>query len=273
MFGQLPLSKSLSIAFCACLALWVFYLSPFDPGSGLTSFHSDKEASTIFRHDFVPCNDAHGQLITPDLKTAGDERTFDYAPQPYAGSYTALKLPHTWTTASERYRQYGFNRSSNEPLRWDHVDWAQLQKDCLLRNLAYGADRDAVPLISAARRMSLPRLNNHAMPEALRLRPSRPKTTTGRTAIVIRGYSSFKFKEEDFWNLRSLITETSLSYGGKYSVYLLVDVKGDADVFHNAAEYERVLKESVPAEFRNMTVLIDQKNLLAGWYSKIGEHR
>lgn len=102
--------------------------------------------------------------------------------------------------------------------------------------------------------------------------PPRQKHTTGRTAIIVRGYSTFSFTGQDLWNLRALITETSLRYAGRYSVYLLIDVKGDFDVMHNPEHYESVLT-SIPTEFQNMTILFDQKYFLKAWYPMILEHR
>lgn len=100
----------------------------------------------------------------------------------------------------------------------------------------------------------------------------RPKVTSGRTAILVRGWSTFEFKEEDYLNLRALITETSLRYRGQYTVILLVDVKGDYDVIRTRRQYQEILN-TIPREFRAMTVLFDQHNFLRAWYPRVNEHR
>lgn len=113
------------------------------------------------------------------------------------------------------------------------------------------------------------------MPPAFdrQLSPKRPKRTSGRTAIILRGWSTFEFKEQDLLHIRALITEASLASGGRYTVILLVDVKGgDLDVFGNPADYQTVL-DSIPPEFRNMTVLFDQRHFLRAWYPKVSEWR
>lgn len=101
---------------------------------------------------------------------------------------------------------------------------------------------------------------------------ARRKETTGRTAILLRGWSTFEFHDSNFWHLRSLIMETALAYGGRYTVILLADVQHSDDILSNATHYDEVM-QTIPAEFRNMTVLFDQEGTLKSWYPRVSDHR
>ena len=86
-----------------------------------------------------------------------------------------------------------------------------------------------------------------------------------RTAVVIRCWDEFAWREEDVMNLRSLISELSLASGGRYDVHLLVQVKNDAahPVWADAETYRRRIEESVPAEFRGLVTLWTETQMLA----------
>lgn len=121
-----------------------------------------------------------------------------------------------------------------------------------------------------SRRLAPPSWKNFAV-------SARPKTTSGRTAIVLRLWSTFEFGEEDAFSLRALITETALAYGGEYAVFVLLDVKpehlrDDADLFSESGYYDELLDHLVPREFRNMTVLFHTE-FLEQWYSNLHESR
>lgn len=196
------------------------------------------------------------------------------APNPYAGSYEELHLEQTWTTADDRYGPYGKRGSSGdrqESGTWDSIDWAQLQNDCLLANVHASVPEASVSLLSPSRKLRSPTrresghwlFSDHVKP--------RPKTTTGRTAILLRGWSTFRYQPQDLWNIRSLITETALAYGGRYTVVLLVDVQDSDDVVRNSTKQDTVMA-SIPPELRNMTVFFDQEGLLKSWYPRIEKH-
>lgn len=197
-------------------------------------------------------------------------------PKPYGGSYAEMNLPFTWSTAQERYGAYGFAQETsvgpNQSVDWTKVDWADLQNQCLQRNTKEEYKHTIKPL-SASRRLRLPTWEEGGHWLLSRKTPPRPKITSGRTAIVLRGWSTFEFKGEDYWNLRSLIAETALRHGGRYTVILLVDIKDPGlDVWKTPQNYEKVLL-NIPREFRNMTLLFDQHRFLTKWYPRVGEHR
>ena len=77
-----------------------------------------------------------------------------------------------------------------------------------------------------------------------------------RSAIVFRAYDGFKYTSDMLRVMRSVITELVLGSGGEYEAYLLLQVKDDSKpIFTDPTVYERVVHESVPKEFWNITIL------------------
>ncbi len=98
--------------------------------------------------------------------------------------------------------------------------------------------------------------------------------TTRRTALVIRAYSSFNYKPQVMWHLRSLITETALKTSGEYAVILLVHVQDPRwDIFASQENYDTAFAAAnIPPELQSIAVLWDD-SLLKSWYSAVKEHR
>jgi hypothetical protein len=93
-----------------------------------------------------------------------------------------------------------------------------------------------------------------------------------RTAIIFRAWEGYNYTSEDLINLRATIAETSLAFGGEYTVFILVDVKDkERHIFSNDENYLRAVDELVPPEFRDLAVLFDE-TLLESWYPKIKTH-
>ena len=78
-----------------------------------------------------------------------------------------------------------------------------------------------------------------------------------RSALVLRCWDSFSWREEDVLNVRSLISELSLASGGRYDVHLLVQVKDDSryPVLADEEIYRQRIRESVPKEFQGIATL------------------
>ncbi|CAG8972639.1 hypothetical protein HYALB_00011377 [Hymenoscyphus albidus] len=85
-----------------------------------------------------------------------------------------------------------------------------------------------------------------------------------RTAVVIRSYDDFQYREEDILQLRAMISELSLGSGGEYDVHLLVQVKDEAKhpIWADEQTYQEHLNASVPEEFRSMTTLWSTTQML-----------
>ncbi|KAI1382150.1 hypothetical protein F4677DRAFT_401043 [Hypoxylon crocopeplum] len=86
-----------------------------------------------------------------------------------------------------------------------------------------------------------------------------------RTAIVIRCWDEYFWKEEDVMNIRSLISELALASGGRYDVHLLVQVKNDAahPIWADAATYQRRIEETTPLEFRGLVTFWTETQMLS----------
>ncbi|KZZ98806.1 hypothetical protein AAL_02357 [Moelleriella libera RCEF 2490] len=89
--------------------------------------------------------------------------------------------------------------------------------------------------------------------------------STSRTAIVIRCWDQFLFREDDIANLRSMIAELNLASGGRYDVHLLVQVKEDGKhpIWADHEAYEKRIKETIPKEFQGLVTLWTETQMLA----------
>lgn len=77
-----------------------------------------------------------------------------------------------------------------------------------------------------------------------------------RIAVLIRTWHDFPYNEEHIIYLRSLITELCIQSGAEFSVHLMVHVRdGDAQIWADDEIYQRVLNDSLPAEFRGLGTL------------------
>ena len=101
--------------------------------------------------------------------------------------------------------------------------------------------------------------------------PATPKEETvpaikvPRTAVVIRCWDEFEWREEDIMNIRSLIMELSLASGARYDVHLLVQVKNDAKypIWADDGAYRSKIEETIPAEFRGLVTLWTETQMLS----------
>ncbi|GAP86124.1 hypothetical protein SAMD00023353_0302570 [Rosellinia necatrix] len=86
-----------------------------------------------------------------------------------------------------------------------------------------------------------------------------------RTAIVVRCWDEFLWREEDVMNMRSLITEMVLASGGRYDIHILAQVRNDAahPIWADSDTYHRRIEEAIPAEFRGLVTLWTETQMLA----------
>ncbi|ODH50411.1 hypothetical protein GX48_03526 [Paracoccidioides brasiliensis] len=83
-----------------------------------------------------------------------------------------------------------------------------------------------------------------------------------RTAVIIRTWSEYKYNKEEIIYLRSLITELSLTSGGEYTLHFLIQVKDDnLQIWSDDETYRRVLRDSLPNEFRGMGTLWSERQM------------
>ncbi|KAF2836837.1 hypothetical protein M501DRAFT_1018714 [Patellaria atrata CBS 101060] len=234
---------------------------------------NNNHVPTWTRGKRIACRGPRGRFLDKSRDDRLWEEILDIPyPEPAAGSHEALKLRKTWMTADGRYGAYGYNEGkesySRKRVNWEKVEWAKLQNECLQRNRHRFFD---VAPVSSDRRFELrPSMWKEKIP--LLKQPAERPRVTGRTAVVLRGWDSFDFTEEDYINLRSMIVEAALVSGGEYSVYLLVHVRNKSrDIFANDVNYDEALQDIVPAELRDIAVLFDDR-LLESWYPDVESH-
>ncbi|KAJ8106714.1 hypothetical protein ONZ43_g6968 [Nemania bipapillata] len=172
---------------------------------------------------------------------------------------------------------------------WKSVNWADIQRKCYLTNAARYKPLPArqpmphgfyVDEGSAVKSLSVRETTPDASPQsgtgntetgtpAEPPAKEAPKEAKGnvlsRTAIVVRCWDEFFWKEEDVMNMRSVITELALASGGRYDVHLLVQVKNDAanPIWADSDTYQRRIEEAIPAEFRGIVTLWTETQMLA----------
>ncbi|KAI2629770.1 hypothetical protein GGR54DRAFT_586341 [Hypoxylon sp. NC1633] len=168
---------------------------------------------------------------------------------------------------------------------WSEMNWADVQRRCYQANAARYAtiapeppsphgfyisekistnlqERDV--LLDETPKTSL----NKAAEETTSESASGEKpvaTQLPRTAVVIRCWDEYRWREEDIMNVRSLISELALASGGRYDVHLLVQVKNDAahPIWADAATYQQRIKDTIPLEFQGLVTFWTETQMLS----------
>ncbi|KAL2022725.1 hypothetical protein VTK56DRAFT_4806 [Thermocarpiscus australiensis] len=167
---------------------------------------------------------------------------------------------------------------------WRNVDWAATQRRCYQANAERYKPlvaRDVPPrgfYIGGGLRDSQLASRGMLEREAQLVKDSLPspteeakpteenhKSDLPRTAVVLRCWDEFAWREEDIMNLRALISELSLASGGRYDVHLLVQVRNDArnPIWADDEAYRNRINETVPEEFRGIVTLWSETQMLA----------
>ncbi|KUL82049.1 hypothetical protein ZTR_10046 [Talaromyces verruculosus] len=219
--------------------------------------YNSEEWKRTHRGAFVPCVGPRGKTLDDSLDDSvsvyvGVPENF---PEPSFGSYEVIGVDGQLSyDRYTRYAAYGYGEDdpSSDWIRpskvdWDSVNWGKLQQECVQVNAGrYNttAASDSSGLSSWFGRRSRPTnlINPEAAPEK-------------RTAILIRSYTDKQYSENDKQVLRSMVQELSLQSGGEYEVFLLVHVKDDNIPIDQEEAYEQVLRDHIPPEFWNMTIL------------------
>lgn len=200
-------------------------------------------------------------------------------PDNVMGSYELLGLPED--ICFERYGRLGpyglgystkfggtgagqhgdIEGSENVWAETEHVDyrkvkWGDAQQRCKLANAA----RFNITQSSSSG-MTASATKHHNTTDAPSIHPSK---FLPRTAVVVRSYDDFKYREEDILQLRAMISELSLGSGGEYDVHLLVQVKdeGKHPIWADEETYNAHLAASVPEEFHDITTLWSETQML-----------
>ena len=146
---------------------------------------------------------------------------------------------------------------------YTNIRWAKVQDNCVARNahrfnLTQTTQRDL--FLSMGDNPQPPFAANST---ARKLGDSRPgKSRVPRTAILLRVWWDMEYTPEDILYLRSLISELSLNTGGEYSIHFLVHVRDDnSRIWAEQKIYDRVLENALPAEFRGMGTLWNERQM------------
>ncbi|KAM0219596.1 hypothetical protein ACHAQI_000982 [Fusarium lateritium] len=121
-------------------------------------------------------------------------------------------------------------------------------------NTPVSAPANLIPVMASPQSISQPSgQQKHARTHK---NPTTGYMSEPRTAILLRSYTGKDYTENDKQTIRALVSELSLRTGGQYEVFLLVQVKdNNLRIFEDDAVYQTVLSQSVPPEFRSMTIL------------------
>jgi hypothetical protein len=147
------------------------------------------------------------------------------------------------------------------------VSWSKAQERCVAANKHRFAELPS-PRIDRFRTMpvgSLP--NSEGLKELPKVERAQDPTSTSaaklpRTAVMIRTWWDYQYTPEDLIYLRSIMSELSLASGGEYIVHFLVQVKDDnAPIWSDDETYERILRDSLPEEFRGMGILWSERQM------------
>lgn len=148
------------------------------------------------------------------------------------------------------------------------IKWCEAQERCVAANRHRFAELPP-PRIDRFRAMQVGSLPKAEAPlkelptiERAANLASTSATKLPRTAVVIRTWWDYQYTAEDLIYLRSIISELSLASGGEYVVHFLVQVKDDnAAIWSDDETYDRILRDSLPEEFRGMGILWSERQM------------
>ncbi|KAI0482771.1 hypothetical protein GGR56DRAFT_621523 [Xylariaceae sp. FL0804] len=224
-------------------------------------------------------------------------------PEAVLGSYELLDLPEDICYERYgRYGPYGFGYSQRSgglgvgehgdtdgsaavwehapQVDWKSMDWAETQRRCYQANADrykslpphqpsphgfYIDEGNATMDLRTRDTLLDERLGTSSSAQTTGGNEEAPASAMPRTALVIRCWDEYFWREEDLMNLRSLITELVLASGGRYDVHLLVQVKNDAahPIWADSDVYQRRIEETIPAEFRGLVTLWTETQMLS----------
>ena len=152
------------------------------------------------------------------------------------------------------------------------VNWAEAQQMCAALN-SHRFKELPKPRIDRFRAMQVGSIQKRQEDEPSDFVGIPPKPQTSqhkpgkerlpRTALVIRTWWDYRYTPEDLIYLRSLISELTILSGGEYTVHFLIQVKDDnIPIWSDDETYERVLRDSLPEEFRGLGTLWNERQML-----------
>ena len=247
----------------------------------------------IWKGKHVPCVGPRNLALnesSDDAVYAYDDVPTEFPPV-YVGSYDVLGLDDT--VCFDRYSRFGPYGWGDDVIfpndvakdwvaptmipNWTAVRWGELQSDCLERNMdRYRAEPVAPSTKSPSTILPEPAAASsafgnleHTTQGDLEDRDVQKQKYHHRTAILIRTWTGYVYEENDIMAIRAMISELSLQSGAEYQVFLFVHVKdSNLPIFDDPHEYNRVLKEYVPEELHDTTILWSE-SIFPNWYPEV----
>jgi hypothetical protein len=236
--------------------------------------------------EYSPCEGPFGGGVDDLRVFKGHPHEF---PDAVIGSYDALGMDGNLCYERDtRLGPYGFMNSNDtsdpsylrERARWEKTNWGELQEKCVQKNRGrYNLQGSSNPYLGLAHQEQQPhrpRSEPGELPPPTKFALRRDhlqnrgdgsqhqrrdgaqanNRSEPRTALLLRTYTGKKYSDNDKQVIRSLISELSLRTGGVYQIYLFVHVKDNAyAIWDDEATYQYVLRDSVPREFKDMSIL------------------
>lgn len=194
---------------------------------------------------------------TASTKEARERLGYD----PLHGLKRDFNVPeHVW---EDRLREDLARHNTRNPREVYVPNWRQLMDDCYAQRLAErGLNSSEVPN-SASDGLSQAFRNTQTTWDRDEMHVRMPSSQSKRTALVLRSYEGYPWREDDILNLRALISELSLNNPNTpYDIRILVEVKNrDLSVFTSEWDRYRVLVSSVPREFWGLVDFWTEKEL------------
>ena len=141
--------------------------------------------------------------------------------------------------------------SASNDIDYREIRWADAQRRCAEANAAHQLQTHQ-PLAAVREKQQ-----NDTISQTLDL-----TEVPRRIAVVLRTWSDYQYDPEDILTLRALLSELSLDSGAQFSVHFLIHVKDDdLQIWSDAATRQRVLDDSLPAEFHGLGTLWSERQM------------
>ncbi|KAI2613275.1 hypothetical protein GGR54DRAFT_331012 [Hypoxylon sp. NC1633] len=250
MLYSLPNRKLIGASIAAALYFTLYRVYLYSPGEvgGIVNLTPAHRAAC---QPCPGCDSSSASRLIYDTAVP-DER-------PIVGDAASIGNPDQCLVASSRLDQYEASPGRD----WSRVRWGEVQKRCATAGNYKAEANDLITYNTTW----------FQKPETIDPVPTPAPLDLGkRTAIILRTWDNYNYTASRKAWLRALIAETALHSGGEFQVFLLVNVKDNANrLDQDAASYEETLRATVPVEFRDMALLYSER-VLETWFPQIPNH-
>lgn len=240
---------------------------------------NDPEWNAKYHGDYVPCIGPRGKPMNESLEDIMHAwpGVPDGFPDPALGDPDAagIDIDHCFDRF-HRFGPYGYGQEeknvahwqqpSSKP-DWSYTPWGELQDKCVAANHERFAP-EARTAVNITHGNTMP-ADHLKIPGHINSSDVAPSYRT-RTAVLIRTWEGYNYKDNDLEAIRALIAELNLLSGGEYQVFLFVNIKDlSLNLFGNHEVYMDTLKANVPREFWDIAILWNER-VMEKWYPRMG---